>query len=248
MTRMAIRVPQMTKALSRFVHHIATVTCAVAQTLRPSERPSAHRGVAAPKTSRFIQCPPRLPPGSRSQHSTGMVAHWTWCALLALSVCIGECGAQSEKTPPPKPPPSRAEKRVVLSPERGSFFLIGCQICAFWLLHDRKRAHVSTHLCTSILRRLSKCKREPTRISRHNVPPARPNPFCAAQVRRQLESMKAIAWADDDNADDGGFSDGFESLFNSLRDEYIVEELKAADHRKAKAQLWSDDEEEDEAV
>jgi hypothetical protein len=72
--------------------------------------------------------------------------------------------------------------------------------------------------------------------------------YRAAEVRRQLESMKAIAWADDDNADDGGFSDGFESLFNSLRDEYIVEELKAADHRKAKAQLWSDDEEEDEAV
>lgn len=72
--------------------------------------------------------------------------------------------------------------------------------------------------------------------------------YRAAEVRRQLESMKAIAWADDDNADDGGFSDGFESLFNSLRDEYIVEELKAADHRKAMAQLWSDDEEEDEAV
>ena len=72
--------------------------------------------------------------------------------------------------------------------------------------------------------------------------------YRAAEVRRQLESMKAIAWADDDNVDDGGFSDGFESLFNSLRDEYIVEELKAADHRKAKAQLWSDDEEEDEAV
>jgi hypothetical protein len=71
--------------------------------------------------------------------------------------------------------------------------------------------------------------------------------FRSAEVRRQLESMKAIsAGVDDDGADDGGFSDEFESLFNNLREEYIKDEIRLADKRRAEAQVWSDDEEEEE--
>ena len=83
--------------------------------------------------------------------------------------------------------------------------------------------------------------------------------FRAAEMRRQVESMKVAATTavsdlplfppsaftqfspncaqfvldlQDDGADDGGFSDEFESLFNSLKDQYVTDDKVEMYERK----------------